>query len=540
MFELLNTANEIDDSHYEQDRNALKRKEWERRSQEVQQDEDLFASGFSLFGEPYKTNKGDALASRLQDTLGNYDEMKDLLTNHSNQSQLVGIPKNSVPQTPTEKNEPSFFPEQRNRMIAPHQGGSYSATSVPPSTSVTSSSNVLHGHQNIRKPRADWPRAGHSSTITQSSQSTGQPNRMKHSSFHDQPQGRYEDLFSCPSEQPPNGGMEDASSTTTASSNSRRLSHSKSSGGEPSYKESIQCPSPIDFEFLANGPISPLPSTSLLSAASSLTIQNFSQGLYCKTSMIQQKPTAYVRPMDGQEQLPDFPPTLKPMLEIESGYSSQTFGTLLEGKPSATTSKTKLPKFTISQPSEVNSGIEIHWEILAAALRLHCESLTLLSMDKKCPISCTCDCLHLSNGPSSSRGERGLGLGLKTWGITSKDGYLLLLRKLCTYSLFSSRESASKKTNRWNCIGFFWIRSALGCLINLSSDPSCVEEILRSYKHRSQTFPILDGDLHEALRPPIRHPSEMMPSGDEHLYLVPKQLKHSSSMELYLKPLRAW
>lgn len=43
-------------SHYEQDRSALKRKEWERRNQEVQQDEDLFASGFNLFGEPYKVS----------------------------------------------------------------------------------------------------------------------------------------------------------------------------------------------------------------------------------------------------------------------------------------------------------------------------------------------------------------------------------------------------------------------------------------------------------------------------------------------------
>lgn len=41
-------------SHYEQDRSALKKKEWERRTQEVQQDEDLFSTGFNLFGEPYK------------------------------------------------------------------------------------------------------------------------------------------------------------------------------------------------------------------------------------------------------------------------------------------------------------------------------------------------------------------------------------------------------------------------------------------------------------------------------------------------------
>ncbi|TRY84815.1 hypothetical protein DNTS_027785 [Danionella cerebrum] len=42
-------------SHYEQDRSALKKKEWERRTQEVQQDEDLFSTGFNLFGEPYKS-----------------------------------------------------------------------------------------------------------------------------------------------------------------------------------------------------------------------------------------------------------------------------------------------------------------------------------------------------------------------------------------------------------------------------------------------------------------------------------------------------
>lgn len=41
-------------SHLESERSALKRREWERRNQEVQQDEDLFSTGFNLFGEPYK------------------------------------------------------------------------------------------------------------------------------------------------------------------------------------------------------------------------------------------------------------------------------------------------------------------------------------------------------------------------------------------------------------------------------------------------------------------------------------------------------
>ncbi|KAG7278922.1 hypothetical protein CRUP_024931 [Coryphaenoides rupestris] len=48
-----------------------------------------------MFVEPH-TNKGDALANRVQSTLGSYEEMKDLLTSHSNQSHLVGIPKGSA------------------------------------------------------------------------------------------------------------------------------------------------------------------------------------------------------------------------------------------------------------------------------------------------------------------------------------------------------------------------------------------------------------------------------------------------------------
>uniref|UniRef100_A0A8C5KIJ5 AF4/FMR2 family, member 3 n=2 Tax=Jaculus jaculus TaxID=51337 RepID=A0A8C5KIJ5_JACJA len=78
-------------SVYEPDRNALRRKERERRNQETQQDGGTFNSSYSLFSEPYKTNKGDELSSRIQNTLGNYDEMKDFLTDRSNQSHLVGV-----------------------------------------------------------------------------------------------------------------------------------------------------------------------------------------------------------------------------------------------------------------------------------------------------------------------------------------------------------------------------------------------------------------------------------------------------------------
>ncbi|XP_042732229.1 AF4/FMR2 family member 2 [Lagopus leucura] len=339
-------------SHYEQDRNALKRKEWERRNQEVQQDEDLFASGFNLFGEPYKTNKGDALANRVQNTLGNYDEMKDLLTNHSNQSHLVGIPKNSVPQTPIDKNEQNFFSEQRNRMIPSHQISGHSSTSMPPPSSLSSNSVLLHGHQSNRKSRTDWSRSGHNSSGAQPSQSSSQQSRTKHSSSHDQTQGRYEDLYNCQSEQHKSGGTEEANSMA-ASSHSRRHTHSKSAAGEHTYKENSHSKSPTELEFVGHGPGSPLPSTSLLSANNGLSSQNFPPGLHCKSTMVQQKPTAYVRPMDGQDQVPNDSPELKPPVEIESGYGNQSFGTLLEGKVNTPSSKNKVPKLNIPPVGEV-------------------------------------------------------------------------------------------------------------------------------------------------------------------------------------------
>lgn len=51
-------------SHLESERSALKRREWERRNQEVQQDEDLFSTGFNLFGEPYKVRAIDLSISK--------------------------------------------------------------------------------------------------------------------------------------------------------------------------------------------------------------------------------------------------------------------------------------------------------------------------------------------------------------------------------------------------------------------------------------------------------------------------------------------
>lgn len=286
--------------------------------------------------------------------------MKDLLTNHSNQSHLVGIPKNSVPQTPIEKTDQNFFPEPRNRMVPPHQAGGHSSASMPPPPSMSSNSGLLHSQQNSRKSRTDsrtdWSRSSHNTSAGQPTQPGSQQSRTKHSASHDLAQGRYEDLYPCQSEQHKAGGAEE-SNTTPSSSHSRRHAHAKSTVAEHPYKESGHSKSPVDLEFLGHGAGSPLPSTSLLSANNSLSSQNFPPGLHCKSSMMQQKPTAYVRPMDGQDQVPNDSPELKPLTEMEGVYGNQPFGALLEGKPTGTGAKNKLPKLTIPQVSEVSPSL---------------------------------------------------------------------------------------------------------------------------------------------------------------------------------------
>ncbi|KFQ01957.1 AF4/FMR2 family member 3, partial [Haliaeetus albicilla] len=146
---------------YEPDRNVLRRKEWERRNQEAQQEDGAFNTSYSLFSEPYKTNKGDELSNRIQNTLGNYDEMKDLLTDRSNQSHLVGVPKPGVPQTSLPKPDEHLIADSR-------------PPPPPPISSTTSSTPAALPAQQSKSTTMGWQKAGHNAA------SDGQQRASKH------------------------------------------------------------------------------------------------------------------------------------------------------------------------------------------------------------------------------------------------------------------------------------------------------------------------------------------------------------------------
>ncbi|XP_063085915.1 AF4/FMR2 family member 3 isoform X3 [Cavia porcellus] len=286
-------------SVYEPDRNALRRKERERRNQETQQDGGTFNSSYSLFSEPYKTNKGDELSNRIQNTLGNYDDMKDFLTDRSNQSHLVGVPKPGVPQTPVNKIDERFVADSR-------------AQSQPPSVCSTASSTPAAGPgQQSKRGTVGWQKAGHPPSDSQ--QRTAQQGSLR---------------------------------TLLGEGVGRQQSRTKQT-----CSVEVGLPTQERPPAMATKP-----------SSGGHCVQNFPPSLASKPSLLQQKPTAYVRPMDGQDQAPDESPKLKS--STEAGVHCASYRGVPAGKPESARARAKLSKFSgpkqgeESRSAESNSCVE--------------------------------------------------------------------------------------------------------------------------------------------------------------------------------------
>uniref|UniRef100_A0A8C2PMG2 AF4/FMR2 C-terminal homology domain-containing protein n=1 Tax=Capra hircus TaxID=9925 RepID=A0A8C2PMG2_CAPHI len=310
-----------------EDRNVLRMKERERRNQEIQQGDDAFPPSSPLFAEPYKvTSKEDKLSSRIQSMLGNYDEMKDFIGDRSI-PKLVAIPKPTVPPTADEKSNPNFF-EQRHG--SSHQSSKWTPVGPAPSTSQSQkrSSGLQSGHSSQRAS------AGASGGTNSSGQrhdrdsysSGGSSGRKKgqHGSEHSKSRS------SSP-------GKPQAVSSLSSS-------HSRSHGNDHHSKEHQRSKSPRDPDANWDSP-SRVPFSS-----GQHSNQSFPPSLMSKSSSMLQKPTAYVRPMDGQE-------SMEPKLSSEH-YSSQSHGnSMTELKPS---SKAHLTKLKIpSQPLDASASGDV-------------------------------------------------------------------------------------------------------------------------------------------------------------------------------------
>lgn len=266
-----------------------------------------------------QSSKEDKLSSRIQSMLGNYDEMKESIGD--THPKISGKPSNSSSSSEEKLGPPLFVGDQRGISSS---GSSQSNKWTPVGPAASGSASQSQKRSALGSQRGN----GGSSSSSNSSQRHGGEVREKKSSKH-------------------SGGSEHSKSHTSSpakgslSSSSSSSSHLRSSltAEQHHSKERYRSKSPRERE-----PNWDSPSRVHTSFPSG---QHSSQAfpLMSKPGQMLQKPTAYVRPMDGQE-------TAEPKSSQAESYSGQSHSSTMgemKSNGKASLSKLKIP----SQPVEV-------------------------------------------------------------------------------------------------------------------------------------------------------------------------------------------
>ncbi|KAM6346719.1 AF4/FMR2 family member 1 isoform 4-T4 [Podargus strigoides] len=362
----MNFAMAAQSSLYNEDRNLLRIREKERRNQEALQGKDKFPKT-PVFPEPYKTKKRDELSSRIQNILGNYEEVKELINNPSHQN-FIGILKSVAPLIPQGKPDRPYFPQKTSYTLLPsfHRTthhppmGPMVVPLPPPSHSI---------HYQKAQSRTEPASGLHAKSRSLSNvRSQGQEHNCGggqegHTGFHHKRndrrvvgEGHANELQASRLVLSPL--MASLSSPVAPLSpvhssqhiNSRSQNSSKSHGAAYSQRKSSQ-----DLVTGSQEKESHDNSAVNVTSTTQPSSQTFPPPLPSKNSAMQQKPTAYVRPMDGQDQAPVESPELKPLLEE---YHGEPYEKISDLKANA---KAKLSKLEIpSEPLEQTFPCDVH------------------------------------------------------------------------------------------------------------------------------------------------------------------------------------
>lgn len=269
-----------------------------------------------------QSSKEDKLSSRIQSMLGNYDEMKEPISDTL--PKIVSKPNSSS--SSEEKSGPPLFGGDQRGVSS--SGSSQSSKWTPVGPAAGGSSSQSQKRSGLGSQRGNGGSSGSSS----SSQRHGGEVREKKSSKH-------------------SGGSEHSKSHTSSPakgslSSSSSNSHLRSSLSAEQHhsKERYRSKSPRERE--ANWDSPSRVHTSFPSGQHSG--QAFPPSLMSKPGSMLQKPTAYVRPMDGQE-------TAEPKSSQAESYSGQSHSSTMgemKSNSKASLSKLKIP----SQPVEVRTS----------------------------------------------------------------------------------------------------------------------------------------------------------------------------------------
>ncbi|XP_073493245.1 AF4/FMR2 family member 1 isoform X2 [Phyllobates terribilis] len=304
---------DYNDSLYNEERNLLRIRERERRNQEALQEKDPFIDNAPLFPEPYKTSKGDELSSRIQSMLGNYEEVKELIGAKSHED-LIGIPVTS------QGRSDKLHPIRSNaiRSIDPLKPSSMSTghRNRPRTAPELSSGELIKTH--IQNPSLQSKRTQEQRSGIASVEKSGKQGQDKRSMGQSSPESV---LALSPLLSSLSSPIEPLS-PLHSSHESDSKPHSGQSH-EKSYKRASKSPNLSDSANREG-------STTVANLVPSS--QTFPTYLTSKTHTLPPKPTAYVRPMDGQDQAPTLSPDLKLMQE---GYHEESYEGHGDLKPNA-------------------------------------------------------------------------------------------------------------------------------------------------------------------------------------------------------------
>ncbi|XP_064164567.1 AF4/FMR2 family member 1 isoform X2 [Anguilla rostrata] len=319
-------------SSYYEDRNLLRIRERERRNQEAHQEKEFYLKITPLFGEPYKTNKGDELSSRIQRMLGNYEEVKELIGNNPHQTLFSRL--NSVP--PPGSYSRSSRPSHTDSTQAPFQN---SPQCGPPRAGPSCSSSAQAPKKPSDLEYGQRPASYCASPCDQRPRSPD-PRQEQSQAWPDMEEGSSPPAI-LPTLSPPTEPLSPLHSSNNSDSEPQEPDSKDTSRGEGEASP----PGAQDIPSQANEG-APLPS------------QTFPPPLLSKPNLVMpQKPTAYVRPMDGQDQVPSESPDLKPSPEDFHGQSYENLPDLKNTtKPSL--SKLKIPPQPIEALSNETHCVE--------------------------------------------------------------------------------------------------------------------------------------------------------------------------------------
>ncbi|NWW80750.1 AFF1 protein, partial [Climacteris rufus] len=352
-----------------EDRNLLRIREKERRSQEVLEDKKQFSEKTPLFAEPYKTNKEDELSSRIQNMLGNYEEVKELMSNKSCQN-LIGIPKSVAPLFPPGQPDRLHFPEKAIRALPSSFQQPTRRPPVGPMVVAPRPPSHSSHYQKAQSGTEPAPGLHSKSRNLPSARSHGREHNRagrdsqagfphSHSDKPGDGEGRTDGLQASPLALSPflpcllSSPLAPLSPLHSSQHiNSRSQNCSKSHGPTYSQTKSLQ-----DLVTGSQEKESKDSSAVTLTSTAQPSSQTFPPSLTSKASAMQQKPTAYVRPMDGQDQAPFESLELKPLLEEYREGPHEDLSDL-KAKVKAELSKLEAPSERKEEPDEDISDLK--------------------------------------------------------------------------------------------------------------------------------------------------------------------------------------